>query len=110
MGTPLLTRDARLMCPHGGQVTLISTDIRAKAQNGQIMQQADTGIVAGCPFMVGPKPQPCVTVRWMVGSLRVRVNGQAALLRNSVALCFSAEQIPQGAPQVLLTQMRAKGQ
>jgi hypothetical protein len=37
------------------------------------------------------------------------VNKQPAVLQSSTGLCLSAEQIPQGPPSVVLTQMRASG-
>ena len=46
------------------------------------------------------------TVRYC---LRVLVNGQPAVLNTSTGLCFSAEQIPQGPPMVVVTQPRVTG-
>jgi hypothetical protein len=68
----------------------------------------------GCPFQVpfgvGTKPQPCVTVKWANQSTRVTVAGRPLLLQASpgagAGVCQSAEQIPQGAPQVSAMQMR----
>jgi len=39
----------------------------------------------------------------------VRVGGQPVILQNSTGLCQSAEQIPQGPPNVVMTQMRVRG-
>jgi hypothetical protein len=39
----------------------------------------------------------------------VRVGGQQALLQTSSGLCQSAEQIPQGPPNVIAGQIRVKG-
>jgi len=73
--------------------------------------------VAGCPFQVpvpgGTKPQPCVTVKWLMPSTRFLVNGlPAALITNpgpGPGICQSIEQIPQGAPTVKLVQSRVIG-
>ena len=70
---------------------------------------SDMYLVAGCPFVVGPKPQPCVKVQWLVGAARVMVGGQPALLQTSPGLCQSAEQIPAGPPTVIAGQVRVKG-
>jgi uncharacterized Zn-binding protein involved in type VI secretion len=68
--------------------------------NGQpVVTQSDIFTVAGCPFIVGNKPQPCVTVKWLAASTRVLINGYSAVLQDSTGLCESAEQIPQGALQ-----------
>src|SRR4051812_31703475 len=73
--------------------------------------------VAGCPFQIpvgaGTKPQPCVTVKWLMPSTRFLVGGQpAALLPAPGAgpgLCQSPEQIPQGPPLVSTVQLRVIG-
>ena len=55
------------------------------------------------------KPQPCVMVKWLVAAARIMVGGKPAVLQNSVGVCQSAEQIPQGPPNVAMTQIRVKG-
>ena len=70
---------------------------------------ADTSLVAGCAFTVGPKPQPCIKVQWLTPAVRVTVGGQPALLQTSPGLCQSAEQIPQGPPTVVAGQVRVQG-
>ena len=60
-----------------------------------------------CVFTVGPKPQPCVKVLWLVPAVRVQVMGQPVIIQTSVGLCQSAEQIPQGPPNVIVAQTRA---
>ena len=66
----------------------------------------DQGLVAGCVFTVGPKPQPCVTTKWIVGATRVTANGVPLLINPPVALCLSAEQIPGGPPIISNSQTR----
>ena len=61
--------------------------------------------VAGCLFTVGTKLQPCVIVR-LEPATRVLVNGAPALILTPTAMCFSAEQAPQGAPNSSLIQKR----
>ena len=73
----------------------------------------DVATVAGCPFTVGQKYQPCVTVRWVpAAASRVFVGGKPAVLRLSgpgPGICQSVEQIPQGAPTVSAIQTRVSG-
>jgi hypothetical protein len=61
----------------------------------------DLYAVAACPFQipfgVGTKPQPCVTIR-LAAATKVQVNLSPVLLVTPAALGYSAEQIPQGAP------------
>lgn len=98
---------AAAMCPHGGQVTTISSNARVLVSGQPVATLADMYLVAGCAFTVPPaKPQPCVKVQWLTPATRVLVNGQPAILQTSAGLCQSAEQIPQGAPIVVTTQVR----
>ncbi|MGH2354065.1 MAG: hypothetical protein ACRDJN_20865 [Chloroflexota bacterium] len=106
----LLQVGATAMCPHGGQVSIISSNTRVLLGGQPAATLNDTYPIAGCPFTVpGPKPQPCVKVQWIVPALRVLVNRQPAILQTSTGLCLSAEQIPQGPPNVVVTQVRVKG-
>jgi hypothetical protein len=100
---------ATAICPHAGQITVIPTNTRVLVGGQPVATMGDTYVVAGCPFVVGSKPQPCVKVQWLVPALRVRVMGQQAILQSSTGLCQSAEQIPQGPPSVIVTQVRVKG-
>ena len=68
----------------------------------------DTFLVSGCPFTVGPKPQPCVTVQWTSAATRVGGEHQV-LLQDSAGTCLSVERIPAGPPTVVTTQTRVKG-
>jgi hypothetical protein len=110
MPAPLFHVGATAICPHGGQVTVTSSNTRVLVGGQPVATMADTCTVAGCAFTVPPgKPQPCVRVQWLVPAARVLVLGQPALLQTSTGLCLSAEQIPQGPPSVVATQPRAVG-
>jgi hypothetical protein len=100
---------ASAMCPHAGQMTVISTNTRVLVSGQPVATQSDTFLIAGCPFNVSSKPQPCVTVRWLAPATRVRVLGQPAILNTSSGLAHSGEQIPQGAPIVTAVQSRVRG-
>jgi hypothetical protein len=100
---------ANAICPHGGQVSTISTNARVLVGGQPVATFGDTYLVAGCAFTVGPILQPCVKVQWLVPAARVLVGGQPAMLQTSTGLCQSAEQIPQGPPSVVATQVRARG-
>jgi hypothetical protein len=104
----IVTVGATAMCPHGGQVSIASSNTRVMLGGQAATTLSDTYSIAGCAFAVGPKPQPCVRVQWLVPALRVQVNKQPVILHNSVGLCLSAEQIPQGPPNVVATQLRVK--
>jgi hypothetical protein len=110
MPAPLFHVGAQAMCPHAGQVTTVSTNTRVLAGGQPVATMNDQFMVAGCAFTVPPgKPQPCVKIQWLVPATRVLVNGAPAILRTSVGLAQSAEQIPGGPPSVVNTQMKALG-
>jgi hypothetical protein len=44
-----------------------------------------------------------------VPATRILINGQPAILQASTGLCQSVEQIPQGPPTVIATQVRVGG-
>ena len=89
---------------------MISTNARVLVNSQPVATLSDTYTIAGCPFTVpGPKPQPCVTAKWIAPAVRVQVNGQPVILQTSAGICQSAEQAPQGPPNVLATQTRVLG-
>ena len=105
----ILNSASTVMCPHGGNTSIMTSNQRVKVGGQPAVTLSDTYTVAGCPFTVGNKPQPCVKVQWITPATRVRVGGQPVILQNSSGLCLSAEQIPQGPPNVVTTQIRVKG-
>ena len=106
----LLHVGASAICPHGGQISIIPSNTRVFVSNQPVATFADTTLVAGCAFTLpNGKPQPCIKVQWLVPAARVMVNHQPALLQTSPGLCQSAEQIPQGPPNVIAGQVRVKG-
>jgi hypothetical protein len=101
---------ATALCPHAGPVQTVSGNTRVLVGGQPVATQADNFLVSGCVFTLpGGKPQPCVTVRWLVAASQVRVGGQPVVLQTSTGLCQSAEQIPQGPPNVVTTQFRVRG-
>jgi uncharacterized Zn-binding protein involved in type VI secretion len=89
---------ATMICPHGGHVSAITSN-RVLVNGQPMVTQSDIFSMAGCPFIVGSKWQPYVTVKWLAASTRVLIDGQPVVLEDSIGLCESAEQIPQGALQ-----------
>lgn len=108
MPGPLYHVGAVGMCMHGGQISTMSANTRVLVSGQPVAVVSDMSTVAACPFNIPaiPKPQPCLTVRWLVPATRVLVGGQPALLQTSAGLCLSAEQIPQGAPSITVNQTR----
>ncbi len=106
----LLHVGATANCPHGGQMSTISSNARVLVSGQPVAVLSDNYLIAGCAFTVPPsKPQPCVKVLWLAPASRVLVGGQPVILQTSTGMCQSAEQIPQGAPTVIATQTRVSG-
>jgi hypothetical protein len=61
-------------------------------------------VVAGCSFMIGTKPSPCMRIEWSAGASSVTAGGTAVLTQSSVGKCMSPEGAPQGVAMVSSTQ------
>lgn len=97
-------------CPHQGPVTVAAATPKVFVGGLPVATLQDQYMVAGCAFTVpGPKPQPCVSVRWTTPATKVFAGGSPVLLQSSSGYCESAERIPQGPPLVTAVQTRVTG-
>jgi hypothetical protein len=116
----LLHVGAAVQCFHEmGVVTTVTTQPRVRVSGMDVATVANVYQVLGCLFQVatpaGPKPQPCVTVKWAMPAAQVKVMGLPVLL-NAVpgsgpgsGVCLPIEALPQGQPKVALMQLRVQG-
>ena len=74
-----------------------------------VLRMSDTFTIAGCPFVIGTVPSPCVSVQWVQAAAKVQVAGDFVLNEASVGLCLAATQAPQGSVLITATQPRAEG-
>ena len=113
----LLHVGAVMQCTHVGPCTIAPSQPRVVVSGQPVATMASVIAVAGCPFQIptpgGPKPQPCVLVKWLMPSTRFLVGGQPAALVPAPGpgpgICQSIEQIPQGPPNVVTVQPRVMG-
>jgi len=99
------------MCPHSGQFSIVTSNSKVKVNGQFAVTQQDTFSISGCPFMLpNGSPSPCVLAKWIVVATRVKIGGVFAVLKSSTALCQAGTQAPQGPPNIVVTQMRVKGQ
>jgi hypothetical protein len=105
-----LTANSVLMCPHGGTVQAIPATTNVQIQGAPVLTAADTFIVAGCPFVIGVVPFPCVTVQWVTPALQSSLAGNPTLTEASVGLCLSAAGSPQGPVMIVAAQPNVTGQ
>jgi len=91
----LLHVGATVMCMHAGQAQATVPNPRVKVAGQPTVQQPNPWTVAGCPFMTGTNPMPCVTAQWITAATRVRSGGMPLLLQDSQAICA-----PNGTPLI----------
>lgn len=103
MGAGTLTAASTLMCPHGGTITVTTSNTKTVA-DGAVLRDTDTFTISGCSFNVSGSPVPCLTVRWVKTDARVTVLGGRTLSEASIGLCLNGAQAPQGTVLVQRTQ------
>lgn len=106
----LLTTASTLMCPHGGQAVLMTSNSRVAADRSKVLLELDMHTVTGCPFMVGNTSVPCVRIEWSSGAGRASVDGTAPLVETSIGQCFNAQGGTQGVAVIVTTQQKASAQ
>lgn len=105
MPGPLLHVGAVVMCAHGGQAQPMVPQPRVRVSGQPVVTQAAPHLVAGCSFVLGIVPSPCVVAQWITGAMRVKSMGLPLLLQDSQAVC-----VPNGTPAVVaMAQVRVKG-
>jgi len=101
----LLHVGATVICAHGGQAQATAPSPRVRVSNQSVVTQSAPHTVAGCPFVAGIVPSPCITAQWVTAAVRVRAGGVPVLLQGSQAICA-----PNGTPlNIVMTQIRVRG-
>ncbi len=101
----LLHEGATILCLHGGQAQATTSSPRVKVGGQPVVTQTAPHSVAGCPFMTGGNPSPCVTGQWVSAALRVKAGSLPVLLQDSKAVCT-----PNGTGvNIVMSQTRVKG-
>jgi hypothetical protein len=106
----LLNTSSIMMCPHGGTVSAVSANTRVKAASDFVLRASDTFLIAGCAFVIGVVPHPCLQVQWVQPDMRSQVMSDSTLSEQSVGLCVAADQAVQGTVLIMFTQPRVSGQ
>ena len=103
----ILTTGSTVMCPHGGQAVLFTSNADALIDGVPALLLSDVHPIAGCPF-APVTPLPCLMIQWVTGATQAQVRGVPMLLQNSVGLCINPVGAPQGTAIVVQTQQRAQ--
>jgi hypothetical protein len=106
----LLNTSSIMMCPHGGTVSAVCSNTRVKAAGDFVLRASDTFLIAGCAFVVGVLPHPCLQVQWVQPDLRSQVMSDSTLSEQSTGLCVAADQAVQGTVLIMFTQPKVSGQ
>lgn len=106
----ILDSGATIKCPHGGQATVVTSATHMKLGGSPPILPTDTVTISGCSFNISGSPSPCMTVKWQMPALKVKTDNTAVLLSNSIGLCMSAAQAPQGPATVSGYQTKVKAQ
>lgn len=102
----LLHQGASVLCLHSGQAQATVPNPRVKVSSQMTVQQPNPWVVAGCPFVSGTNPLPCVTAQWSTGATRLQSGGMPLLLQDSQAVCA-----PNGTGvNIVVTQTRVRAQ
>jgi hypothetical protein len=106
----LLNTSSIMMCPHGGTVSVITSNTQVMAAGDPLICASDTYLVAGCPFVVGIVPNPCLQVQWVQPDAESQVMGDFTLSEDSVGLCIAGDMAVQGTALIMFTQPQVSGE
>lgn len=102
----ILTISSTIMCPHGGQAILLTSNTKVSPVGVPALLESDIHPVVGCPFTIGPKYSPCIRIEWSSGATSSAVDGIPVLIQSSIGKCFSPEGAIQGVALVVNTQIK----
>lgn len=105
----LLNTSSIMMCPHGGTVSIVTTNTQVKGGGDFLIGATDTYLIAGCAFVIGIVPNPCMQVQWVQPDTESQISGDFTLSEESVGLCVAADMAVQGAVLINFTQEQVSG-
>jgi hypothetical protein len=106
----LLNTSSIMMCPHGGTVSVVTSNTQVMAAGDPLIRASDTFLIAGCPFVIGIPPHPCVQVQWVQPDTESQVLSDFTLSEDSVGLCVAADMSVQGTVLIMFTQPQVSGE
>lgn len=92
----LLTQSSQVSCPHGGSAQVSPSNQQVSTDGSLVLTESDQHQVAGCPFTIGNTPSPCIRIEWTSVQSSTHIGGQKALTNQSVGICYSGQNAPQG--------------
>jgi hypothetical protein len=86
----------------------VTTNSKVQVGGGYALLVGDQFPIAGCTYMMGQVPHPCMTISWSSPAQKVTVSGSAVLLESSQGQCTAADQAVQGMASVSGVQTKVK--
>lgn len=105
----LLNTSSIMMCPHGGTVSVVTSNTQVMAASAPVIRATDTYLIAGCPFVVGVVPHPCMQVQWVQPNTASQAASDFTLSETSVGMCVAADMSVQGTVLITFTQPSVSG-
>ncbi len=105
----LLNSSSIMMCPHGGIVSVVTSNTQVMAAGDPVIRASDTYLVAGCSFVIGVVPHPCTQVQWVQPNMSSQAVSDFTLSEESVGLCVAADMAVQGTVLISFTQPSVSG-
>ena len=106
----VLTTASTIQCTHGGSASAVASNTKLTADGSPILVETDIHTVAGCPFMIGNTPSPCLQIAWSTGASKVSINGTPVLVQSSVGQCKAGTGAVQGVAIIASTQSKVQAQ
>lgn len=104
MAAYALDGNTQMQCPHGGTVTATPKEQTVTVNGSPVFTMDDfsppSPAISGCSFNISGTPSPCMQITWMLPALQVEVDGAAVLTSQSVGICVTSAQVPQGTAMV----------
>jgi hypothetical protein len=109
MTEPMVQVGATGMCPHGGPLQIVPSQVKVLLGGQPAATASDTFTITGCAFTLpNGTPSPCVTATFRP-AVKVMLGGNPAVLQSGGLICQSAAQLPQGPPTVTVAQLKVTG-
>jgi hypothetical protein len=104
-----LTMTTTMQCPHGGSVQPVTSNSKVKADGQFVLRSTDTFVIAGCPYVRGTTPNPCVRVQWDTHCEHHNSDRDPSLNEDSIGNCLDASGGMQGIVDIVSTQEKGAG-
>ena len=104
-----LTTSSKIICPHGGNAILSTSNTVVSVINAPVLLESDKHPITGCPFTIVQKLSPCVRIEWNTGTIKDKSNKISLLINTSIGNCINGEGVVQGIAIIVNNQQKVSG-